>query len=153
MTVGRLLGIARRASRGAPMEELAAAFINRDFGVVGDFRGKRKPGSLGKRQVVILLLEDWRAALADIGADLPWTTRRANLLIEHLALPQGKGTRIMLGSALLEITGECDPCSRMDEACQGLRNALEPDWRGGRTATVIEDGQIATGDEVRIQLL
>jgi MOSC domain-containing protein YiiM len=37
------------------------------------------------------------------------------------------------------------------EALQpGLRAALTPDWRGGFLCRVIADGEIAIGDEIRI---
>ena len=38
----------------------------------------------------------------------------------------------------------------MDALHEGLRAALTPDWRGGFLGRVIEDGEIAVGDEIRI---
>jgi MOSC domain-containing protein YiiM len=58
---------------------------------------------------------------------------------------------VQIGATLvIEITGECDPCSRMEALQPGLRAALTPDWRGGFLGRVIEDGEIAVGDEIRI---
>jgi hypothetical protein len=36
----------------------------------------------------------------------------------------------------------------MDEAHQGLRAALSPEWRGGVYGEVLDDGAIAVGSEV-----
>lgn len=149
--MGRLAGIARHARPRAPMETIDAAAVTLAEGVHGDFRGAAKPGSKRKRQVTILSAEGWGAAMADLGLSLPWEQRRANLLVEGIVLPREAGVRLRIGSALVEITGECDPCSRMEEVAAGLKAALTPDWRGGVCTRVIEDGHIAIGDEVRIE--
>jgi MOSC domain-containing protein YiiM len=143
--VARLIAIARRARRLAPMEELEAVRVSERDGIEGDARG-RSPG----RQVTVLALEDWRAACAQLGADLPWTLRRANLLIEGVALPREAGARLRVGALELEITGETDPCARMEAQHPGLRAALEPKWRGGRTCRVVSGAAIRTGDPVEV---
>jgi MOSC domain-containing protein YiiM len=126
------------------MEELAEAALTPERGVAGDFRGRP-----GRRQVVILSAEDWALAQAELGGEpSPWTVRRANLLVSGLALAREPGARLRIGTALVELTGECDPCERMDAQRAGLRRALEPDWRGGRTARVIEGGVLRVGDGV-----
>jgi MOSC domain-containing protein YiiM len=142
--VGRLLGIAYRDASRQPMRELRSGYLSRAGGVEGDFRGRRGP-----RQVTVLCAERWRAACAELGVELPWTTRRANLLVDGLALgPQSIGRTLRVGKALLRITGETDPCRRMDEQHEGLKRALTPDWRGGACCEVIGDGEIAVGDPV-----
>ena len=40
--------------------------------------------------------------------------------------------------------------TKMEEIAEGLKSALEPDWRGGALARVIEDGEIAVGDEIEV---
>lgn len=145
---GSLIGIARKAARRAPVEELEAVLVTAAHGVEGDNRGR-----FARRAVTILAVEDWRRALADLDpprGDLPWTTRRANLLVEGVRLPRAYGARIAIGPVELEVTGQTSPCSRMEEQCAGLLKALAPEWRGGVTCRVIEDGRIAVGDPVRI---
>lgn len=143
--MARLIGIARRPRRFAPMEELETVQVTRQAGIEGDARG-RSPG----RQVTVLALEDWRAACAELAADLPWTLRRANLLLEGVALPRETGARVRVGALELEITGETDPCARMEAQHPGLRAALGPGWRGGRTCRVLNDAAIRTGDPVEV---
>ncbi len=147
---GRLIGIARKDRPYGVMEVLDHAKIGLETGVAGDYRGAMKPGR-NKRQVTIILAEDWMAALADLGTPVAWEQRRANLLVEGIALPREAGARVRIGTALFEITGECDPCRRMDAVADGLQIALRPEWRGGRNCTVIEAGAIALGDDVRLE--
>jgi MOSC domain-containing protein YiiM len=146
MSEGRLIGIARRERKRAPMEELEHARVAPDSGVAGDFRGRP-----GRRQVTVLAAPGWQAACAELGRELPWTTRRANLLVDGIPLAETTGRRLVIGTVVLEITGELDPCSRMDEADEGLCRALTPDWRGGVTTRVLAGGDIDVGDGVRLE--
>jgi MOSC domain-containing protein YiiM len=84
----------------------------------------------------------------EVVSDLPWTDRRANLLIEGLQLEETTGRLLRVGDLLLEVTGETKPCDRMEEAAPGLRGALSSDWRGGVTCRVVEGGSISVGDIV-----
>jgi MOSC domain-containing protein YiiM len=140
---GRLLSIAVRAKSRAPMQELGQGEMSLEHGVLGDFRG-----TPGKRQVTVLAVEDWRAACSELRRNLPWTHRRANLLVEGLALNQSTDATIRIGDVVLRVTGETTPCSRMEEAAAGLYNALLPRWRGGVCCRVEAGGTIAAGDEV-----
>lgn len=141
---GKLIGIARREKSRGPMEELEDVDVSPAAGVAGDFRGR--PGA---RQVTVLSREAWEAACAELGADLAWTTRRANLLVEGIDLEATTGRRLCIGSVRLEITGETDPCPRMDEQRPGLRAALESAWRGGATCRVVQGGSLRPGDPAK----
>ncbi|MDG5487532.1 MOSC domain-containing protein [Sphingomonas sp. FW199] len=149
--MGRIAGIARHARSRGPIERIDRASVSVEGGIAGDLRGARKPGGTGKRQVSLMEAGDWAAAMAETGHNLPWWHRRANLLVEDFDLPQTPGTLLAIGdTVLMELTVECDPCSRMDEIVDGLRAALTPDWRGGALARVIRGGDIAVGDAIRI---
>lgn len=143
--MGRLIGIARRDGKRAAMQELSTAEVDDATGVARDFRGRP-----GNRQVTIISSEAWQAACREVGVELPWTTRRANLLVEGLQLPQQPGRIVRIGDLRLEITMETDPCSRMDEQQDGLKAALAPDWRGGVCCRVLSGGTIRIGDAVSI---
>jgi MOSC domain-containing protein YiiM len=143
--MGRLIGIARREEKRAEMETLENAEISEETGVANDFRGKP-----GKRQVTVISVAAWSAACKDLGQEIPWTTRRANLLVEELELPQRTGDIIEIGRVQLLITMEVDPCSRMEEQYEGLRAALTPAWRGGVACTVVNGGPVRLGDSVSL---
>lgn len=154
--VGRLGGIARHGKPRGPVETLGRVAVTREEGVHGDFRGAVKPGRSGRRQVSLIEADGWAAAVADLGLSEavapPWHARRANLLVEGLQLPRESGKVIAIGVSLrIEVSQECDPCSRMEEVAPGLKAALTPDWRGGVLGRVLSDGEIAVGDEVRIE--
>lgn len=149
--VGILAGIARHPFARAPMEVIERAKVTLDGGIEGDFRGRVRPGSRGRRQVTLMERGDWEDATAEIGRAIPWYERRVNLLVDGLDLPQVAGTRLRLGTVVLEVTRECDPCVRMDALAPGLDAALAVDWRGGVCTRVRAGGRIAVGDEIRIE--
>jgi MOSC domain-containing protein YiiM len=66
-------------------------------------------------------------------------------VVEGVNLLALKGRRFRIGAALLEHSGECHPCSRMEEEFgPGGYNAVR--GHGGVTARVIEGGAIRLGD-------
>jgi MOSC domain-containing protein YiiM len=133
------------------MEVVERAHLSIALGVTGDCRGIVKPEK-SKRQVSLMEVSDWRAAIGELGVDVPWQMRRANLLIDGLDLPQRGGAVLRIGdSARLEVTVECDPCIRMEQVAPGLMDALRPDWRGGVLARVLSDGEIRIGDPIIIE--
>jgi MOSC domain-containing protein YiiM len=151
--MGRIAGIARHDRPLGSMEVLERAELIEGQGIAGDFRGTRKAGSTGQNGVVLIEAGDWAAATAECGADVPWHERRGNLLVEGLDLPQVLGARLRVGrEVLVEITQECAPCERMEALHPGLRAALDPDWRAGARARVLRGGEVAVGDEIRIEL-
>ncbi|MGK6319962.1 MOSC domain-containing protein [Sphingomonas sp. DT-204] len=148
---GVLAGIARHAAPKAPMETLDRIEVSIEGGIAGDHRGGVK-GRPYKRQVTLIERGDWQAATAEVGASIPWQERRANLLVDGFDLPQASGTRLRIGAdVVLEVTGETDPCERMDAVAPGLFAALRPDWRGGVSAFVVAGGIIVVGDPIRIE--
>lgn len=144
--MAKLLGIAIKSAKYAPMQEQTSAEVTLEKGIAGDHRGKP-----GKRQVTVMSLTAWNTACAEIGEALPWTTRRANLLVDDLPLQETTGSRLLIGNVVLEITGETDPCKRMETARAGLFNALNTEWRGGVTCRVLQGGTLATDMDVTLE--
>jgi MOSC domain-containing protein YiiM len=128
------------------MQEIFSGELSLDEGLLGDYKGRPGP-----RQITILSKESWLRACDELGVDLPWTTRRANLLIKGFEfLPTDVGRSIHIGNVILEITRETDPCYKMDKAHKGLKEALMTGWRGGVCCKVIQAGTITTGDSVEL---
>ena len=118
-------------------------------GLTGDHHATRKPG--GKRQVTLIQSEHL-SVIADLsGRDgvAPELLRR-NLVVSGINLIALKGARFRIGDVLLEGTGPCAPCSRMEEALgEGGYQAMR--GHGGITASVLSTGQIRIGDPVRFE--
>ncbi len=111
-------------------------------GLVGD----RYAGRSGTRAVTLIQAEHVPviAALCDLDALDPAALRR-NVVVSGLNLLALRGVRFRLGSALLEGTGPCAPCSKMERALgPGAYNALR--GHGGLTARVLDIGYMTIGD-------
>ncbi|MFN7950554.1 MAG: MOSC domain-containing protein [bacterium] len=145
IATGRVIGIARKPRHRGPMEMLDRAEITTESGLVGNANGRP-----GRRQVTVLTREGWDAACRELGREVGWGTRRANLWIEGIAVARRVGARLVIGEVVLEITGETTPCSRMDAQVPGLTSALTPDWRAGVTCRVVHGGTVRLGDVVGI---
>jgi MOSC domain-containing protein YiiM len=110
-----------------------------DGGIPGD--AHFPPGSFSQ----MLLIE--AEALAARGLE-PGAVKE-NLTLEGIALMGlPSGTRLQVGDAEVEVTKECEPCSRMDEIRDGLRAELL--GRRGMYARVTRPGAVRRGDPVRL---
>ena len=142
----RLIGIALRNKRRGQMYQIDTAAIGLKFGVKGDYRGRAGP-----RQVTILSQDSWSDACGQLNIDLPWTIRRANLLVTGKRFSsEDVGRIISIGKVELRITRETNPCHRMEDARAGLREALDIDWRGGVCCRVEQEGIIRIGMVVEL---
>lgn len=102
----------------------------------------------GKRQVTLIMQEHLKAVEAIMGIKEidPLLTRR-NIITSGINLIALKGLKFRIGDAVLECTGECHPCSRMEEHFgQGGYNAMR--GHGGITARIIEGGMINEHDQI-----
>jgi MOSC domain-containing protein YiiM len=139
--MGNLVGIARACELGAPLEEMTSASVWLERGIEGNARGAKYG-----RQVTVVFRDGWEDACRDLGVELPWLTRRANLLLANLERPREAGGLLHIGEVELQITMETRPCHLMDRAHEGLRAALRPEWRGGVCCVVRRGGAIKLGD-------
>ena len=121
------------------------------LGLLGDHRAARgtvNPKS--KRQVTLLQAEHLPviAALSGLAEVDPALLRR-NLLVSGINLFALRDRTFWVGSVLLEGSGLCHPCSRMEEALgPGGYNVMR--GHGGLTARILEGGTLHVGDEVRL---
>lgn len=134
-----------RPSARAPVREVAEATAVAGVGLEGDHAHG------GRRQVTLLSVEGWREACEALGgADLSPGARRANLRVEGVDLGASIGRRLRVGPAAVEVTGEAEPCQRMDDVQAGLMDALGPRVRAGVYGVLVSGGPLRPGDPVEV---
>lgn len=144
MAGGRLVWIGIRPERRAAVRELADATLVAGKGIDGD---RYRTNSNGARQVTLIERERLSAVASYLGRSVVAAQVRRNLMVEGINLLALKERRFRIGDALLEWSGECHPCSRMNEELgDGGYNAMRS--HGGITARVIEGAAIRLGDSV-----
>lgn len=115
-------------------------------GLEGDHHAK---GSGGKRQVTLIQAEHLPVISALCHRNVTADLLRRNLLISGLNLIALKNSRFRIGDVILEGTGQCHPCSRMEEILgSGGFNAVR--GHGGITAKVLFGGTIRVGDLITV---
>ena len=142
---GRVVWIGIRPARNEPMIELEQVELNRDLGLDGD-RFKGRPGN--PRQVTLIQHEHLSVIAACLHRDSvsPALLRR-NLVVSGINLLALKDKQFKVGQAVLEFSGLCHPCSKMEKALgAGGYNAVR--GHGGITARVIESAVIGLNDPV-----
>ncbi|MCO6477281.1 MAG: MOSC domain-containing protein [Phaeodactylibacter sp.] len=145
---GKIEWIGRRPQKRGAVEAVQSARLTPEEGLLGDHYSGRS----GKRQVTLIQAEHLPVVAAILRKEKadPALTRR-NILVSGINLLALKGQRFRLGEALLEYTGECHPCSRMEENFgPGGYNAMR--GHGGITARVLEGGTISVGDAVSLYI-
>ena len=141
---GTLRGIAIKNRPRVKMQSIDSARVSVHSGILGDFRGAQ-----AGRQVTLLSEPAWQTVCRELGTELPWTVRRANLLVDGVEFDASfVGCKIRIGEVELIVRQETVPCSNMDAQHQGLTAALVPDWRGGICCDVLKPGDIRIGDVV-----
>jgi len=143
---GRVEWIGRSSGREAEIEAVAEAGIEIGTGLVGDHHAMS--GS-SQRQVTLIQAEHLPVIAAISGHEVirPEQCRR-NIVVSGTNLLSLKDRRFQIGEVVLEGTGPCAPCSRMEEtigpgAFQAMRG------HGGITAIVHQGGTIRVGDVVK----
>jgi MOSC domain-containing protein YiiM len=142
---GRVEWLGLRPLRHAPLAEVAEAELSPEEGLLGDHYRSRTTGA---RHLTLIGAEDLAAIAAHLGREAvtPGELRR-NVVTRGINLLALKDRRFRLGSAMLETTGECHPCSRMELILgDGGYNAVR--GHGGITARVLEGGTVRVGDAV-----
>jgi len=119
--------------------------INLETGLEGD----RFKGRTGNPRQVTLIQQEHLAAIAGcLGRDrLEPSLLRRNIVVSGINLLALKDKYFRIGDALLEFTGLCHPCSKMErELGEGGYNAMR--GHGGITARVCEAGPVRRLDPV-----
>jgi MOSC domain-containing protein YiiM len=142
---GELAWIGLRPARMAPVLTPVSARLVAGRGIEADRYATRRNGA---RQVTLIALEDLNAIAAFLGReDISPELARRNLVTRGVNLLALKDRRFRIGAVLLEGSGECAPCSRMEENLgPGGYNAMR--GRGGITARILEGGEVRLGDRI-----
>ncbi len=141
---GRVDWIGLRPARDEPVGIVESAVAVTGGGLEGD----RYTGGSGKRGVTLIQAEHLPVIAALSGhAEVAPAALRRNLVVSGIPLIALKGRRFRVGTALLEGTAPCDPCSKMEALLgPGGYNAMR--GMGGLCARVIAGGTLAIGDAV-----
>lgn len=133
---GTITNIFIKSAVGGEMQPVNLAQALGNKGLEGD-------ANLGKRRRQVLLIE--HETITEWG--LAPGTVRENVTVRNLALAGlPEGTRLQLGSAVLEVTGDCAPCEFMDQLAAGLR--AKSAGRRGTLCRVVTGGTFAIGELV-----
>ncbi|MCK8492829.1 MULTISPECIES: MOSC domain-containing protein [Spirosoma] len=141
---GRVEWIGIRPERRSPVSVVESVDASEKKGLLGDHYS----GQSGNRHVTLIQAEHLPAVAALTGRDEldPGLVRR-NLVVSGLNLLALKDQRIQIGDTLLQITGQCHPCSKMETTLgPGGYNAMR--GHGGMTAKILKGGTIRVGDAV-----
>ena len=112
-------------------------------GLVGDHFSAKST----KREVTLIQSEHLDAVASILKKDVPHHLTRRNIMVKGINLLALKGQKFKIGEAIFEGTGECHPCSRMEENFgPGGYNTMR--GHGGITAKIIQSGTIRKGDSV-----
>lgn len=124
-----------------PMRSVVQAAFVAGHGIQGD-RHASSNGHGQKRQVLLMDIETLTSYNLQPGQLRENITTQG---IDLAAIPVG--SRLALGGVVLEITGGCTPCYRMDELRDGLRHELE--GRRGILGRVVGSGAVRFGDTLQ----
>lgn len=138
---GQVIWIGLRPERRAamlPVEEAVAG----TRGFAGDH------GASDKRAVTLIQAEHLPVIGSFLGrGPVAASDVRRNLVVAGINLSALKGRHVRVGAVVLEITGICAPCSRMERAL-GAGGYAAMRGHGGWCARVVEPGLMRVGDDV-----
>ena len=140
--MGEVLHLFKCLVHRFPMEEIVEADVVANKGFQGCIHGR--PGS--KRQVSLMD----RETLDKLGVAAGMVKENITTQgIDFRALTTGHILRVG-GDCVLEITGPCHPCARMDEIRMGLQEELR--GQRGWLCKVNGGGRIRRGDRIEVSL-
>lgn len=143
---GKVEWIGVRPERRAPLGSLTQVEAIAGYGLAGDHYASKNNG---KRQVTLIQAEHLVTVARLLGRDTVETgSLRRNVLVSGINLFALRDRKFRLGGVLLEGSGPCEPCSRMEEVLgEGGYNAMR--GHGGIIARILEGGMFAVSDPIR----
>lgn len=142
---GKVEWISVRPERRAAVEPRTEVVVTEEDGLVGDHYSATSKN----RQVTLIQQEHLDAVANILQKEIdPGLTRR-NIVVSGINLLAFKDRQFQIGEVVLEMTGLCHPCSRMEENFgPGGYNAMR--GHGGITTRVVKGGHIKQGDAVKL---
>ncbi|MCI0505973.1 MAG: MOSC domain-containing protein [Gammaproteobacteria bacterium] len=144
---GKVRHILLRTEKYVTPTVVQSVIATRENGLEGDhYHGPL----FKKRQVTLIQFEHLPVIASLLGKDMvaPELLRR-NLVVSGINLLALKDRVFAVGDCRMQMTGLCQPCSRMEEALgPGGYNAMR--GHGGITARIVQDGAIRINDLVRL---
>ncbi|MGD1892670.1 MAG: MOSC domain-containing protein [Cyclobacteriaceae bacterium] len=144
--VGTVIWIGVRPERRNPLRAVNQVLAQEGVGLEGDhFSGKVQ----SKRQVTLISAEHIEAVASMLHRrEVDPGLLRRNIVVKGINLLALKDKQFKIGEAILEMSGLCHPCSRMEQNLgPGGYNAMR--GHSGITARIIQEGVIRVGDEVK----
>jgi len=157
---GKLEAIYLRSARGVACTQVKSAVALIGQGLQGDRTaasqsrnplGSKRQGS--KREVTLIQAEHLAVIAQFMGKPIDAALLRRNLVVSGINLLAAKSLfrdqtmQLKIGEVILEITGPCEPCSKMEISLgKGAYNAMR--GHGGVTAKVIVGGELSVDDAV-----
>ncbi len=151
--IGKLEAIIVRPARGADCIYLPETRAITGIGLSDDRRGLNQKTALNGSRQVTLIQQEHIAVIAKLAgiAQLDPALLRRNLVVSGINLLAIKPLfkthvhYLQIGEVLLEITGNCDPCSRMETLLgAGGYNAMR--GHGGVNARIVKGGALRVAD-------
>jgi MOSC domain-containing protein YiiM len=136
--MGQVIHLQLKPAEGALMKSVQSVTAITGYGLKDDANAGRS-----KRQILIIereLLDEFQLPVGDV---------RENITVQGIQLAgMAAGTRIRIGSTLLEAALDCAPCQFIEDKRPGLRAAME--GKRGTLFKVIAGGEIKVGDEIAV---
>ena len=143
---GAVTWIGLTPEKYADLESVSSVVARPDTGLDGD-RHAASGRKGNKRQVTLIQAEHFATMGALLGKPVAPGEVRRNVVVEGISLYAMRFARFRVGDVLLQGTGICAPCSRMEKILgEGGYNAMR--GHGGICAQVIEGGTIELGSDV-----
>lgn len=145
--VGRLESIGVRTHPRGPVIEAPEAYAHAGRGITGDYYSRRTGG---RRQVTLVQSEHFELIAKRLGT---WRVEaretRRNLALSGIDVLGLRDRMFSIGDVVLEGTGTCEPCRKMD-ASLGPGGARAMRALGGITARVVSGGVLRVGAVVAL---
>ncbi len=143
---GRVMALSYRPQRKEPIVLVDQLVLDPLSGIAQDHYSKQG----GSRMITLIQQEHLMAVSSILQREVSIKDVRRNILVEGINLLALHDAVFQLGDAILQGTGYCQPCSRMETILgSGGYNAMR--GHGGITAKVLKGGIVYLGSRVALK--